>query len=325
MLLCSWVTGKSVPGSQARSKGGYANFATAAVLQGPYQTEKPSDPGTLLAEAKARYESGDFAAAQQIAERYLDHSPASFEAMYLIGHSYEREKKAKESLEWFTKAAALSRPNAEDLRTVGLDYVLLNDYPDAIRWLERAVVEDATDAEAWYALGRARMTVGNTQAAEKALRNALELEPRLVKAENNLGVLYESENRPADAIRAYREAIAWQSTAPQPSEQPLLNLGTLLVTQQKGKDALTFLQQAEAIAPGSAKIHEQLARALDQVGDPAAAMAQMQIAIQLEEKNPRLHFVLGQMYRRAGMTQEAAAELALSRQLYGAHSTPQDQ
>jgi len=36
-----------------------------------------------------------------------------------------------------TKAAATHTPTGDDLKIVGLNYVLLNDYADAVKWFEK--------------------------------------------------------------------------------------------------------------------------------------------------------------------------------------------
>lgn len=80
--------------------------------------------------------------------------------MYLLGHICHRQKKARASLKWFTKAAAKKRPRGQDLQPVGLGYVLLEDYPDAIHWPERAAELKGKSAEIWYDVGRAHMMQG---------------------------------------------------------------------------------------------------------------------------------------------------------------------
>lgn len=309
-----------------RARAAYAagRAAEAGPLLDSCRKAVGGDPAILLLEAKSFYRSGQFRETQRLALQVLTQLPASSDAMYLLGHAYERDKRPTESLAWFTKAAAISKPTTEDLRTVALDYVLLDDYPDAIHWLERAVAFDQRNAEAWYDLGRARMMQGDSAAAEKALKTSLQLQPQSAKAENNLGVTFEAENRLSDALQAYRLAIEWQSTSAQPSEQPFLNLGALLITQERSREAVPLLEKAVNLAQDNVKAHEQLARALAQAGELAKALPQMQLAVKLEGGNARLHYELGQMYRRAGRTEEARDELRLSGQLYQSHSTSID-
>ena len=282
------------------------------------------DLDTQLAEAKALYRAYRFPEAERLTLQFLGSHPNSPEGIYLLGYIYEREKKATESLQWFTRGAAAEPPTAEDLRTVGLDYALLNDYPDAIHWLSRAVAFDPENSEAWYDLGRADMMQDHFSEAEKALKVALQLRPLSVRAETNLGVTYEAENRFQDAAAAYKLAIEWQRSNSHPSEQPLLNLGTLLVTQQKGAEAIPLLQEAVRIASKNVKAHEQLARGLEQAGHGQAGLDEMRKAVQLDPDNARLHYELGQMDRRAGNSEDARKELHLSGQLYGAHSSGTD-
>lgn len=65
----------------------------------------------------------------------------------------------------------------------------------------------------------------------------LALGPRDAKAENNLGLIFESEAKVNEALDAYRKAIAWQQQSPRPSEQPYVNLGNLLMEQGRAEEA----------------------------------------------------------------------------------------
>lgn len=282
------------------------------------------DAQNLLAEAQTFLAANDLAHADSALRRCLAAKADSAEAMYLLGRTLQRENQPKESLQWFTKAASLSPPSGEDLRIVGMDYVLLNDYTDAIHWLERSVEKNARNSEAWYDLGRAWMMQGDYTAAEKALLMAKSMRPKFVKAENNLGLVYEAQNHPSEAAAAYRQALAWQEGDPHPSEQPFLNYGTLLVTQQRTADALPLLAQAVAIAPGNSKAHEQFSHALEQQGQIPEAQEQMLKAIEIEPGNAAFHYQLGQLYRRSGDAEKGRAEMQLSSKLYGTRSSTQD-
>jgi hypothetical protein len=44
----------------------------------------------------------------------------------------QQQNKARESLEPFTRAARFQKPNVGELRSVAMDYVLLDDYDDAV-------------------------------------------------------------------------------------------------------------------------------------------------------------------------------------------------
>lgn len=300
------------------------DYGQAATLFAEAESAHPGQTDSLVFEGKALVNVGDFAGADRALETHLTRNPQSAEALYLLGYVLQRENKPKESLESFTRAAALRPPQANDLKLVGLDYVLLDDYRDAIRWLTRAVEMDAHNSEAWYDLGRAQMNQGHFIEAEQAFKRVLELSPRDVKAENNLGLVYEAQNRTDDALKADEAAIAWESSSKNPSELPLLNYGTLLVTRNRWADAIAVLEPAIKLAPLNAACHEQLARAYLQAGNITGASIEMSRAAQIEPGNARYHYELGRIYRRAGLKNEAQQELDRSAALYGTKSTAQD-
>ena len=289
------------------------------------QTTKAAADENLL-RVEALIGAARFADADTALRAYLQQHSGSAKAMYDLGKVLHYEDRPADSLASYTAAAALSPPSAEDLRIVALDYVLLQDYGDAIRWLDRAVQSSPRDAELWYDLGRTRMMQLDFTAAEKALRRSLTLSPGMVKAENNLGVTLEALNRSAEALQAYQQAIAWQQDLSHRSEQPLLNYGKLLIEQNRVGEALPPLEAAVAIAPNDPKCHEQLARALSRSGKEQSDRAQQEMleAVRLDPSNARLHFQLGILYRQAGKPELAKEQLDLSGTLYGSHATDPD-
>lgn len=312
-------------------------YAQAGAEAAASSSIDPTTAGSPLYRARYLATQGQFAAAERELRDYLVLHPGNAPALYEMGNLLYRENRPKESLAAYTEAAKGEPPSAEDLRIVALNYVLLDDFPDAVRWLDRAVAVDPRSAETWYDLGRSLMMQKDLPAAEIALKRSLTLIPEpagsavAVKAENNLGVTYEDEARGAEAEVAYLAAIGWQRGSQRPSEQPLLNYGKLLIATNRSAEAVAPLEEAARIAPGDPKCHEQLARALDKSaprlgpGDAAdRAQAEMLRAIQLDPSNARLHFELGLMYRRVGKLQLSHEQMALSGDLYGSHSTASD-
>jgi len=291
----------------------------AAAAQSPAPSASGQPAG--LEEARRAFDARDLHRAEAILRAYLATSPQSSEAMYLLARVLMSSDRPRDSLQLLTRAAAISTPSSEDLRTAALDYVLLEDYPDAARWLERSLEMNPRNTEAWYDLARTRMMQNDYNKALDAIQQALRLSPRMVKAENNLGLILEAQNRLDEAENAYRNAVEWQKDSQHPSEQPLLNYGKLLIDKQRSAEAVPLLEQAVKIAPQDPKCHEAFARALDRQGEHAKAIEEMQAAIQLDPKNPRLHFQLGQIYRRAGEADKGRQEMELSGKLYGSHSS----
>jgi Flp pilus assembly protein TadD len=192
---------------------------------------------------------------------------------------------------------------------VALDYVLLNAYDDADKWITHAAHDDPADGETWYAMGRIKYTENRFTEAVDSFEHALALMPRSVKAEDNLGLALEGLNRPDDAVAAYRRAIAWQAASPHPSEQPLLNLGILLTDRNQLDEALPLLTQAEALVPKDPRVHGALGKLYARRQTYPQARAELELAVAADPQNSGLHFQLGQVYRKLGLSDRAAAEL----------------
>ena len=253
---------------------------------------------------------------------YLNQHPGSADAEYLLGYTLFREQEPKESLETYTNAAKLRKPTAENLRYVALDYVLLNDYSAADKWMTLSVSWNDRDEDDWYSLGRIKYTENKFHEAMVCFNKALLLAPRDVRAENNLGLTYEGLNETDKAIAAYRTAIEWQRNSNHPSEQPLLNLGIVLINQGHFEEALSLLTQAVTIAPKDPRIHTQLGRLYAQQAELAKAQSEFEQALTYSPNDASLHFQLGQVYRREGLIDKAKQEFTRTATLNGTHSTP---
>ncbi len=299
--------------------GAWVLFGVQLLLHA--QVACPRDAAQTLDCGKQFFAAQQLKPAEASTRQYLVLHPDSADGMYLLGRILQEKNEAAESLSWFTKAAAIRQPSGDDLRVVAMDYVLLNSYSDAARWLSRSVQMDPANAEAWYALGRSKMMLGDMHGARAPLERSLALRPKESKVANNLGVVAEAENHPEEAVAFYKDAIEWQLTLPHPSEQPYLNLGTLLTTQQQAAEALPLLAEAVKLAPDDPKCNEELARAEEQQGDFSHAIDHLSHAVALQPKSAHLHFELGQLYRHAGQPEKAKQELTLSSQLYGSHSS----
>ena len=126
------------------------------------------------------------AAALAAAESELRHEmqlhPDSAEILYKLGLVLRQENRPKESLEIYTQAARLQKPDAEQLRSVALDYVLLEDYKDAIHWLQVAVSLDPRNADVLYSLGRCFYSQDRFNEAEGMYLRVLGIVPQHLKA-----------------------------------------------------------------------------------------------------------------------------------------------
>lgn len=246
--------------------------------------------------------------------RQVAAQPDSADLAYRLALTLREEDKPKESLEAYTRAATLRKPDADELRSVALDYVLLDDYTDAVHWLETAAGMEPKNAEVLYSLGRCYYTRGQYREAEAMYLRVLDITPNHLRAQENLGLAYDAENRPELAEPALRAAAELAETQ-KSDEWPFLNLGSFLLDQGRASDAVPFLKKAVGLAEKSALCHEKLGRALEESDKEADGVKELEMAVQLDPKNPNVHFELGHAYRRAGQDAKARVEFAESQRL----------
>jgi Flp pilus assembly protein TadD len=294
-----------------------ASGAQAPSISSPGAAQSPANSHKGLADARGLIVAGNFKAAESALRIYLVSDPRSGQARYLLAYALLRQNRPKDSLEEYTRAAALETPTAAQLREVGQDYVLLDDTADAAKWILRSIEMNGDDPEGWYSLGRLRYTEQRFGDALDCFKRALALAPGSVKVENNLGLAYEGLNRTDDAVMAYRQAIAWQDAGPsgKASEQPLLNLAIVLRHQGKLAEAQPLLLRAVRIAPEDPRIHEQLGQLYAQQGNYAEAAKYLETATRLDPGKSNLHFLLGQAYRHLGREPEARSEFEAAARL----------
>ena len=272
-------------------------YAAAAELFKRAENALPGKTQALLYEAKCFVHLENLKAAEDALRSYLVSFPNSSDALYVLGFVLNRENRPSESLRVYTQAAAIVRPTGDDLKIVGLDYVLLDDYTDAIKWLEKAVELDPSNTDAWYFLGRACYTKGLRDEAWKAFVKVLDLDSHNVKAKNNIGLILETDGKSEAALDAYRTAITWQENDLHPNAQPYVNLGNLLMEQGQIHEAVPALEKAVTLAPNDAYCHMILGAAYRQLGKTEQAQRELELATQLDPDNAKAHYQLGRLYK----------------------------
>lgn len=250
----------------------------------------------------------------------LKREPQSADLLYKLALVLRLEGKIQESLQTYTRAATIRRPTASELRSVALDYVRLNDYGDAIRWLRVAHTLAPRDVDVLYSLGRCLYTQNQFHEAEAAFTEALDIDPSHLKSKENLGLTLAAENRPEQAEVALRTAAQWAEQRHVSDPWPYADLGSFLIDQQQPADALSYLRKALQLDPAAALNHQNLGRALLAIGNKVEGIAELEAAAQITPDDPKIHFQLGHAYRDAGQPEKARAEFDLSKQLYGQHS-----
>jgi tetratricopeptide (TPR) repeat protein len=308
-LLVSRCFGQTEDGyEKAKATLQSGQYLEAVSLFEAVESAEPGKTDALLYSAKASIHMQKFADAENALRRYLERNPTSANGFYLLGYVLNRENRPGESLEIYTRAAKITPPTGDDLKIVALDYELLSDNSEAIRWLERAVAMEPVNKEAWYYLGRAYYTASRIPDARAAFEQVLRIEPRDARAENNLGLIFESGGKAEDALAAYRNAIAWQKDNTPSSEQPYLNLGSLLVTLDRAEEAISPLQKAVGLASTNSQCHLRLGTAYLHLNRLDEAQKELFEAVRLNPQDATAHYQLGRYYKQVKNLEAAKRE-----------------
>jgi tetratricopeptide (TPR) repeat protein len=305
----SAVCGEAAVHFQAR------RWAEAAQGYAQCLTAFPANNEAHLYRAKALVNLGDFAGAATELDAYIATKPQSDDALYLLGYVRFRQDQPRESLETFSRASQVRPPQASDLKIAALDYVLMNDYTSAARYLDQSLAMDPADNEALYHLGRVRYQQNRFDLAIAAFESLLQRDPGNLKAEDNLGLCLEATGKSGAAISAYRKAIEMDTKAELHTEQPYLNLGKLLNTLNRESEAIPALTEAVKINEASAPAHYELGRAEFALHHLEEARAQLERAAALDPHNSSPHYLLGRVLSRMGKPEDAAAQFKLTENL----------
>jgi tetratricopeptide (TPR) repeat protein len=114
-----------------------------------------------------------------------------------------------------------------------------------------------------------------------------------------------------EAEGQFREQIRIAPDSP----SPWVGLGELFLKRQRWKDARDAATRVLTIAPDSADGHEQLGRALLELGDIPESITHLEIAVKLAGKNPETHFSLARAYTKANRLDDAKREREIFTQL----------
>lgn len=301
--------------SQATESFHARQWEQAATAFSECEKLAPGKTDALLYRGKALVNLQDFPAASASLEAYIQNHPGSDDALYLLGYVRFRQDRPQDSLQIFARAAKIRAPQETDLKIAALDYVLLNDYDSAAKYLEGALQMDPGDAEGRYHLGRVRYQQNQFDKAIEAFNAVLKQDPANVRALDNLGLCLEAKNRNQDAIATYRKAVQADSSAAVRNAQPYIDFGKLLNTLNRADEAAPLLSQAVQIDPRSTPAHYQFGRALFLLGKLDEARVQVEEAIHLDPMDSSQHYLLGRIYSRMGKSAEAAAEFKTTDEL----------
>ena len=266
----------------------------------------------LQALATMDLQLGDTEAAVGILTRLVAAHPKDQYRRRLLAQALIANRQMDEAVQALEEAHGAAPDDAETSFALATGYLRVKKVDAADRLLA-SVAAAKPVAQTYVLIGRAYRDAGQYERAEKALRHALAMDPRVKRAHYYLGmaaVMAEGTVRVDTAIAEFREEL---KITP---DDPLVNmrLGMALVEARREREALAPLQIA-ARAPGADwQTFQYLGRCQQALGNAADAVKSVQRAIELAANVPaaaqtgNLHYQLAQAMRAAGDEQGATAQ-----------------
>jgi Tfp pilus assembly protein PilF len=178
---------------------------------------------------------------------------------------------------------------------------------EAMKLIEEALAEQPDSPQLFLYYGKVSYQTGKLAQAEQALLKALELDAYLTDAHNLLGAVYANTERPAEAEREFRTALA-DPAYPSP-EMAYLNLALLYSAQGRNAEAIANLRRAVEIDPKYYQAHFELASLLDREGQIEEAAREYEVASPGYRGVGEFHYRLGFAYFRLGERAKARESL----------------
>jgi tetratricopeptide (TPR) repeat protein len=175
---------------------------------------------------------------------------------------------------------------AEDQTKVARELCDKGSWPDALAFARKWHTENPAEAKALFFQGVALAATGRFVEAETIYRRALALDGKDFKTWNNLaGVLFDSLDKPMDAIRCMERAMKLE---PQ-NKLGWSNLASMVGRLGRHEKALEFANRALALDP-------EMVEALLHRATAAKAIGKMEIVRETSEK---LAAIEAEKFRRA--------------------------
>ena len=241
--------------------------------------------------------------------------------------SLSRQGKYSQAERIYFNLLHYNKSNSLTWQNLGILYYQQEKYFPALECLTNALAIYENQANYHYTIGLILEKIEINKAIE-AYQKAIELNPQLVDAYNNLGNIFLSHNHIATAEDIFRKAII----ANPEHFGGYINLGNLLIQNQQIDEAILCYQKALNLKPNDPNIFNNLSLAYKLKNDQSQALFYhgfsaytqgeyeeaikfYKQAIKIDHNNQNLYFHLAWALHSVGKTKEAITELKIALQL----------
>ena len=236
---------------------------------------------------------------------------ASAEGVYTIGLRFLLAEDYEKALPYFLETVRRNPKHAQAFFQIGYCRAKLGQYKEAIEPYKQAIVLQPDDADIYNNLCVAYGMVSRYDEAIQSCGQAIRLKPDLAEAHNNLGWTYQKSGRYQESIRSCKEAIRLKPDF----AMAHYNLGNNYFALKRYVEAIDSYKEAIRIKFDYAEGHSNLGAAYFHKGSFEEAIVSYKQAIKLKPSLAEAHLNLGMSYLRLGDRGSAIEEYRILRDL----------
>jgi len=217
---------------------------------------------------------GDLASYKKDVDRIAAEYPTDPAIQGEMGQVYNALNQPYLASVYFKRALDTDPQDLTSLNGLGLAYLNLHDYPNAINEFKMCLAVDPTVYPCQNNLGATELEASNYAAAKIALDRAYALAPERAETFVNYGYLADANMDWHAAVTDYAKAIAtWPYI-----REAYIDLGIAYEDHKLYALAQEALVKGIASVPDDGRMHYLLGRAYEMQGDTADALAQFKLA-----------------------------------------------
>ncbi|MBN8764380.1 MAG: hypothetical protein BGP20_00475 [Thiobacillus sp. 63-78] len=264
----------------------------------------PTDVESWVMRGLIHRKLGQFSDSETCCHRALQYRPDYAWGYHVMGSALQCQGRMDESLACYRKAIGLAPNYAESHYFLANALREVGGMGEAVASYRQAIKLQPNYVEALCNLGAVLTALGEVQEAAGLLKKALSLRPDAPQIHCNLGQILEREGRFAEALEKYQRAMELDPE----SLDVQVNVASLLEKTNRLEEAAELVSSMLPHVPDDPALLLVAARLARRENKADEAIALLEGAL---EKNPGLgvvgdiHFLLGQMYDKAGDPERA--------------------
>ena len=257
----------------------------------------------------------DYAAEKAVMDRALTEHPASFELLVMKGRLAYLERQAPDAADALERADKIKPLTEQDRLTLALAYQFSRKTKEARNELQKLTGSAPNNAEYVYLLGRLDAQNQQPEAAEKDFAKAIKLNPKLVRAYEELGEVQEQLGRAEDARKTYEAGAAANRKLAAPWEWSPLDLGVAMLKTNEYDASEKLIREALRYNPRFAWGHYYLAQIQQKRGRNTDAVTEYKEAVVDDPRLRQAWLALGREFARQGDKVESDKCIAIFKKL----------